>query len=67
MDLFKSKSSQALQTAMNRARMYDQSRKSEVNTDGVISKSEDSYNSLNKKNQWGTKGSVKQTEVKPIN
>lgn len=64
MDLFKGKSQQALITERNRAAMYDSNRASEVNRDGVISKSKDSYNSLNKKNQWDTKGSVKAAEPK---
>jgi arsenate reductase-like glutaredoxin family protein len=64
MDLFRSKNNQALITSMNRARMYDTSRKSEVNTDGVISKSKDAYNSLNKKNQWDAKGSGEQIASK---
>lgn len=36
MDLFKSKDTQALQTSLNRAKMYNTNRPSEVNTDGVV-------------------------------
>lgn len=41
MDFQKSRNQQALITSMNRARMYDASRPSEVNTDGVAKKSEE--------------------------
>lgn len=54
MDLFKGKTSQALQTAINRARMYDSSRPSEVNTDGTIKKGGDKFDLM--KGGEGSKG-----------
>lgn len=60
MDLFSSKNKQANQTRNNIAKMYDSSRPSEVNKDGVVSNSKDSYNSLNRKSQ----GSVTTNESK---
>jgi len=42
---------QAAQTLKNRSKMYDQSRPSEVNGDGVKSNSKDAYNFLGKKSQ----------------
>jgi hypothetical protein len=60
MDIFKGRNQQAIQTAINRAKMYNPSRPSEVNKDGVVSNNPLAYNSINKKSQ----GSVNTTESK---
>lgn len=60
MSIFTGQNKQQLQTMINRAKMYDTNRPSEVNKDGVVSNSKDSYNSLNRKAQ----GSVNTTETK---
>lgn len=56
MNLFGGKNNQAKRTSDNLASMYSDNRPSEVNGDGTISKSEDSYNSLHRPFEKGGSG-----------